>query len=209
MILIIGKDREWFPRMIFWIAHTKRPKEWIWHLGYKRQLKPFCELTVRSIYRLLGCSQMSLSSSFFSPPFTLSFNLAIFWQIHFLQPGPMLLVYAYHTLDYPSPYKTKHEKQGFKIVTLIPADTSTTQAPKRSTNVRSLRLTIENNQTKTTTPAPFTATLEETEKARVLGSISSYTRGSTFLTFLLLSCLFVQSKVNFWTFHPIYFCSCY
>ena len=83
MILIIGKDREWFPRMIFWIAHTKRRKEWIWHLGYKRQLKPFCELTVRSIYRLLGCSQMSLSSSFFSPPFTLSFNLAIFWQIHF------------------------------------------------------------------------------------------------------------------------------
>lgn len=121
----------------------------------------------------------------------------------------MLLVYAYHTLDYPSPYKTKHEKQGFKIVTLIPADTSTTHAPKRSTNVRSLRLTVENNQTKTTTPASFTATLEETEKARVLGSISSYTRGSTFLTFLLLSCLFVQSKVNFWTFHPIYFCCCY
>lgn len=114
-----------------------------------------------------------------------------------IKPGPMLLVYAYHTLDYPSPYKTKHEKQGFKIVTLIPTDTSTTQAPKRSTNVRSLRLTIENNQTKTTTPASFTATLEETEKARVLGSISSYTRGSTFLTFLLLSCLFVQSKVNF------------
>lgn len=39
------------------------------------------------------------------------------------QPGPMFLVYAYHSLDYPSPYKTKHEKQGFKLVTLIPVST--------------------------------------------------------------------------------------
>ena len=34
----------------------------------------------------------------------------------------MLLVYAYHSLDYPSPYRTQHEKQGSKRVALIPVD---------------------------------------------------------------------------------------
>ena len=46
---------------------------------------------------------------------------SIFWFC--LKPGPMLLVYGYHSLDYPSPFRTKHEKQGSKLVTLIPADT--------------------------------------------------------------------------------------
>lgn len=41
----------------------------------------------------------------------------------------MLLVYAYHSLDYPSPYKTEHEKQGSKLVTLIPADTGKPMTP--------------------------------------------------------------------------------
>ena len=41
----------------------------------------------------------------------------------------MLLVYAYHSLDYPSPYKTEHEKQGSKLVTLIPADTGKPVTP--------------------------------------------------------------------------------
>ncbi|XP_022804105.1 DBH-like monooxygenase protein 2 homolog [Stylophora pistillata] len=111
-----------------------------------------------------------------------------------IKPGPMLLVYAHHTLDYPSPYKTKHEKQGFKMVTLIPADTGTTQAPERSTNVKSL---AANNRTETTTLTSFTATSEENSKARVLGSISSRARGSTFLSFFLSLCLFVQSQVIF------------
>ena len=44
------------------------------------------------------------------------------WSLCFsmyIKPGPMLAVYAYHRLDYPSPYKTKHEKQGWKEVTFI------------------------------------------------------------------------------------------
>ena len=43
-----------------------------------------------------------------------------------MQTGPMLLVYAYHSLDYPSPYKTLHEKQGWKTVTLLHEDSGTT-----------------------------------------------------------------------------------
>ncbi|KXJ12935.1 hypothetical protein AC249_AIPGENE24109 [Exaiptasia diaphana] len=38
--------------------------------------------------------------------------------------GPMLVVYAYHSKsDYPLPYRTQHDHQGFKTVEILPNDT--------------------------------------------------------------------------------------
>ena len=105
------------------------------------------------------------------------------------QSGPMLLVYAYHTLDYPSPYKTKHEKQGFKMVTLIPADNDTTHIPELGFTVTRQSLTTANNQLATTPTVPNPAEIEMNKTAIVPRSGSSNTRAPILLHFLLL---FVQ-----------------
>lgn len=54
----------------------------------------------------------------------------------------MLLVYAYHsTDDYPSPYKTKHDHQGYKTVVLLPWDTKIPQNVTSSINLQATSTT--------------------------------------------------------------------
>ena len=97
----------------------------------------------------------------------------------------MLLVYAYHRLDYPSPYKTKHEKQGFKIVTLIPADTGKTRQTPTTPNIQmlsTLNVSIRadaSSVTNGTVVGPV---------ARILKSASSNAHASSYFTLVFSLC---------------------
>ena len=108
------------------------------------------------------------------------------------QPGPMLLVYAYHSLDYPSPYKTNHEKQGSKLVTLIPADPD--KLVKPTGGVIENSITTQNNPviTKASSPANNN-TIGDTDQR----SSSSNACVTVVLTLVLSLCNFIFAASTF------------
>ena len=110
------------------------------------------------------------------------------------QPGPMLLVYAYHSLDYPSPYKTKHEKQGSKSVTLIPADPDKLVKPTGGVTENSI--TTQSTQALTNASSSANKNTVGDPDQR---SASSNARVSVVLTLMFSSCnlIFTASTSNF------------
>ncbi|XP_020616422.1 uncharacterized protein LOC110054376, partial [Orbicella faveolata] len=99
-----------------------------------------------------------------------------------IKRGPMLLVYAYHSLDYPSPYKTEHEKQGSKPVTLIPADPG--KLVKPTGGVTEISITTEINQALTRASSSANNTVGDPDQR----SSSSNACASVVLTLVFSSC---------------------
>ena len=114
------------------------------------------------------------------------------------QTGPMLLVYAYHRLDYPSPYKTKHEKQGFKIVTLIPADTGKTQTRPRC-EITENSLAAQNTQM-LSTPIPAKMAASSVMNDTVIVPVAKILRSASLnaavsFTFLFSFCSLILTAI--------------
>ena len=107
------------------------------------------------------------------------------------QPGPMLLVYAYHSLDYPFPYKTKHEKQGSKLVTLIPADSGKPEKPTGGVTENSI--TSQNNRTSTTASSSANNTVGDPDQR----SSSSNICVSVILTIFFSLCNLIFTASTF------------
>lgn len=105
----------------------------------------------------------------------------------------MLLVYAYHSLDYPAPYETKHQKQGSKLVTLIPSGPGKPEKPTSGVSENSI--TSQNNQMLTTASSSANNTVGDP----VQRSSSSNIRVSVVFTVVFSSCnlIFTASTFNF------------
>lgn len=86
----------------------------------------------------------------------------------------MLLVYAYHsTDDYPSPYKTKHDHQGYKTVVLLPWDTKIPQNLTSSINPQATSTTTGLRSPIHTTIRPSSSVAMSTSKYAILKPLTT------------------------------------